>query len=422
MTIPYLAEQAFLNLTILYLDSYQDVLMEFKEAATASINRQRVHLAQLSEQIWENPELGFKEKKAHCLLTDFLEREGFKVERSFGGLETAFRASFGSGGRPNVCVICEYDALPDIGHACGHNLIAEAGVAAGVGVKAALEHSASAPSISGGGLGGTITVMGTPAEETLGGKINLIQAGAFADIDIAMMVHPSPYDIVSPTFLAVSMWAVTFTGKASHAAAFPWEGINALDAAVVAYNSISVLRQQMKPSWRVHGVALNGGGEDPAIIPSSTKLLYYIRTPDKEELVELEERVMACFRAAALATGCTVEIKLHTPKFDDLLSNDPLASCYANNLRALGKSFETAKELSISTDFGNVSHLVPSIHPMYQIGNGEVNHTEEFAALSNTPRSHQETLTVAKAMAHTCIEVLTTDGLLERIKIAHSNK
>ena len=384
-----------------------------KRVASRMVDACSSELSHLSEQIWKNPELGFEERKAHQLLTDFLEKKGFTVERSFTGLETAFRATFGSG-RPNVCVICEYDALPGIGHACGHNLIAEAGVAAGLGVKAALECS--------GAPKGTITVMGTPAEETLGGKLNLIENGAFSDVELAMMVHPSPHNIVSPVFLAVSMWEVTFTGKAAHAAAFPWEGVNALDAAVMAYNSISVLRQQMKPSWRVHGVVLNGGGSDPAIIPSSTKLLYYIRTPDRKELVSLERKVMACFEAAATATGCTVSINLHTPKFDNLCSNEHLATTYAENLKSLGKkNFEMVKDLSISTDFGNVSYTVPSIHPMYSIGGNRevVNHMKEFAALSNSPKAHEETLLVGKAMAHTCIDVLTTDGLLEKIKKGH---
>ena len=208
--------------------------------------------------------------------------------------------------------------------------------------------------------------MGTPAEETCGGKLDLIENGAFRDVDVAMMVHPSPRDIISPAILGVSMWEVEFSGRASHAAAYPWEGTNALDAVVVAYNSISLLRQQMRPTWRVHGVALNGGGTDAAIIPASTKLLYYMRAPDSRELEELEGKVMACFEAAAEATGCEVSIKLHTPKFQPLLSNQYLARCYADNLRSLGKSaFEMAGELSISTDFGNVSHLVPSIHSMH---------------------------------------------------------
>ena len=290
-----------------------------KTRASAAIDASSQELYELSSEIWRNPELGFEEYKAHELLTSFLEKKGFAVERSFTGIETAFRATFGSG-RPNVCVICEYDALPEIGHACGHNLIAEAGVAAGLGLKAALE-SGDAPK-------GRVTVLGTPAEEGEGGKINLIDNGAFEDVDIAMMVHPSPTSIITPGFLALKQLSVAYTGKASHAGAFPWEGINALDAAVLAYNSISVLRQQMKPTWRVHGVALNGG-TDPAVIPDETHLLYYIRTPMKSELNTLERKVVACFQAAAKATGCQVEIKQKGATFEDLLSNDVLGHLYA---------------------------------------------------------------------------------------------
>jgi len=382
----------------------------FKEVASAVIDGASSELWQVGKDIWENPELGFEEIKAHRILTNFLEKKGFHVERSYAGLETAFRASYGKG-RPNLCVICEYDALPDLGHACGHNLIAEAGVAAGIGVKAAMEES---PQL----LQGTVTVLGTPAEETLGGKLNLIRSKAFEDMDMAVMVHPSPSSIVCPILLAMSMWEVTYEGKAAHAASYPWEGTNALDAVVLAYNFISALRQQMKPTWRVHGVILSGGGSDPAIIPAHAKLLFYMRTPHKQELVELEERVFNCFRAAATATGCVVDIKLRSPKFDHLSSNRLLASLYSQNLDSLGAvGVEMTKDMSMSTDFGNVSQLVPSLHPMYSIGNGgAVNHTVEFAALSGTPQAHKNTLTVAKAVAHTCLDIFSSSDLRAEIK------
>ena len=197
---------------------------ELKDVASVAVYAAQGELNKLSGEIWKHPELGFEEHKAHELLTSFLEKKGFSVERSFS-LKTAFRAKFGSG-KPNVCVICEYDALPEIGHACGHNLIAEAGVAAGLGVKAALETS--------GAPGGTLTVMGTPAEEGGGGKVYLVEDGAFRDIDIAMMVHPSLYSVIKPGFVAIASYTVSFTGKAVHAAVAPWEGVNALDAAVMS--------------------------------------------------------------------------------------------------------------------------------------------------------------------------------------------
>ena len=377
-----------------------------KIVASAAVDASKEELAHVGSEIWKTPELGLKEYKAHELLTSFLEKKGFAVERSFTGIETAFRATFGSG-RPNVCVICEYDALPEIGHACGHNLIAEAGVAAGLGLKAALESS--------DGPKGCVTVLGTPAEEGEGGKVYLIQNGAFEDVDIAMMVHPEPFTAIKVSSSALVPLDITFTGKASHAAGFPWEGVNALDAAVLAYNSISVLRQQMKPTWRVHGIFTNGGTK-PNIIPEKSSLLFYVRAPNVTELETLVTKVKACFEAAAKATGCEVTIEQPAPPYLDILGNPPFLKSYTANLKSLGVEYEYEGELG-SSDIGNVSYVVPAIHPFYAVGSGrEVNHTHEFTQVSNTPQAHSATLTAAKAMAHTCIDVLTTEGLLEEIR------
>ena len=380
---------------------------ELKKLASTVIEENADGLRKISDEIWSCPELNYEEHKAHEVLTNFLEGKGFSVERSYTGLETAFRATFGSG-KPNVCVICEYDALPGIGHACGHNLIAEAGVAAGLGLKAALECS-NAPK-------GRLTVMGTPAEEGGGGKIKLIKNGAFDDVDIAMMAHPTPSSAINPTWNDRTQLEITYKGKAAHAAAFPWEGVNALDAAVMAYTSISVLRQQMKPTWRVHGVITNGGAK-PNIIPEVASLCYYIRAPNKSELAVLIEKVEKCFQAAAKATGCSMEMTEPTPTYYDVVSNPTLASLYGKNWSSLGGEFVDTIDMYASTDMGNVSYVVPSIHPVYKIGSGsEVNHTREFTSVSNTPEAHKETLVAGKTMAHTCIDVLTTDGLLEEIR------
>ena len=375
------------------------------QIAATAIESNKDDLRALSEEIWRNPELGFKENKAHQLLTDFLEKKGFSVERGYCGISTAFRATFGSGG-PNVCVICEYDALPEIGHACGHNLIAEAGVAAGLGVKAFLEETGSS---------GRLTVMGTPAEESEGGKVFLIEKGAFEGIDLAMMVHPAPYDVAITSATAINSLDIVFTGKAAHAASFPWEGVNALDAAVMAYTSISVLRQQMKPSWRVHGVITNGGVK-PNIIPEKSSMFYYIRAPTTKEVLLLRKKVEACFEAAARATGCSMSITEPEKPFDNLMSNSVLAKMYSSNIRLLGGEIERYVDDGGSTDMGNVSHIVPSIHPCYRIGNGEENHTHEFTSVCNTPEAHCQTLRAAKSMAFTCINVLTGgDHILQQI-------
>ena len=377
-----------------------------EKCVQGAIDSNRKDLQSLSEEIWHNPELSFEEHKAHQLLTDYLEKKGFSVERGCCDLSTAFRATYGSGGA-SVCVICEYDALPEIGHACGHNLIAEAGVAAGLGVKAFLEETGSS---------GRLTVLGTPAEEGGGGKVFMIEKGAFEGLDMAMMVHPSPFDCVIPGVLANHRFRINYAGKAAHAAGFPWEGVNALDAAVMAYTSISALRQQMKPTWRVHGIITNGGVK-PNIIPEKTTMDCQYRAPNLTELQVLEGKLEACFQAAAQATGCTVNCSKQGKLYRDLQSNPVLSRLYAENIKKQGVT-ECAYEGGLlgSTDMGNVSHLVPSIHPVYRVGNGEVNHTREFTSVCNTPEAHQQTLTAAKSMALTCINVLTGgDKLLQDI-------
>ena len=377
-----------------------------KGAVLKAVDRYEDELKALSTEIWENPELAFKEYKAHQLLSGFLEQKGFKVQRSYGNIETAFKATYGSG-MPNVCVICEYDALPEIGHACGHNLIAEAGIAAGLGIKEALE-TEGAPK-------GTVTVLGTPAEEEGGGKVELIRYRAFKDIDVAMMVHPFPDTYIRPIYNARKTLNVHYAGKAAHAAAFPWEGTNALDAAVTAYSSIAVLRQQMKPTWRVHTI-ITEGGVKPNIIPDNSKIECFVRAPNMEELSILSNKVTECFQAAAQATGCAVDIAEEDNTYTDVQQNATLGAAFARNYQELGVEFGDIGDVHASTDMGNVSNVVPSLHPNYAIGTGEVNHTREFTAVANTPAAHHNTLLAAKAMACTAIDVLITDGLLDNIK------
>jgi amidohydrolase len=386
--------------------------MDYKKLASSAIDEHKKELRELSEYIWQNPELNFKEHKAAAALTSFLVKRGFEVTTPYCDLDTAFKAEISNGDwtdgtphGPHVCVICEYDALPEIGHACGHNLIAEAGVATGLGLQAALN----------GGLVGRVTVMGTPAEEGGGGKVLMINRGAFEDVDVAIMVHPAPFTVLSCSVLAITSMRITYTGKASHAAAFPWEGLNALDAAVMAYNSISVARQQFKPTWRVHGVITNGGVK-PNIIPEKTTLEYYIRAPTKQELAVLKDKMTLCFKAAAVATGCIVEMEKMEEDYDNLITNSIMAETYRVNLESLDVDVSKYSPTSGSTDMGNVTHVVPGIHPMYAVGSGEANHTREFTDVVNTPESHEKTLTMAKAMAYTLIDIMTNPNLLKSIE------
>ena len=386
---------------------------DLKRVAILEIEKYSQELNKLGGEIWNNPELGYEEHKAHALLTDFLEKKGFSVERSYLGVRTAFRATFGNEAKPNICVISEYDALPEIGHACGHNLIAEAGIAAGLGIKAALGAN--------GAPQGGLTVMGTPAEEGLGGKVKLIKKGAFDDIDAAMMVHPCPHSVLEPVFLANTKFKVTFYGKAAHAAAFPWEGINALDAAVLAYNNISVLRQQLKPSTRIHGIISNGGAK-PNIIPELSVMQYYIRAPTREDVSELKPKMISCFEAAAKATGCTVDIDMNESPYDNMVHNRVMTSLYQSNAQQLGLTHVEYTTPCGSTDMGNVSHVVPAIHPMFQIGTDtKAYHTREFTAVANTSGAYQSTLTTAKAMAMTGIDLYVSPDLLQQAKQVFNN-
>ncbi len=317
---------------------------------------------------------------------------------------------YGSG-CPNVCIICEYDALPKIGHACGHNLIAEAGVAAGLRVKAFIESQTSQT-----GFSGTVTVMGTPAEESVGGKIILIERGGFDDIDIAVMAHPTPSNIAMPKFICMSPFVVTFNGKAAHAAAHPWQGVNALDAAVLAYTNISVLRQQMKPSWRVHAIFTDGGVK-PNIIPQTASLKCCVRAETLAEVNLLKEKVYSCFRGAAESTGCKCVIDERGFSYRELNSNKVLAKLYYDHMLSLGVTgIEWVGDVPGSTDMGNVSHVLPSIHPVYKISDEGI-HTRLFQKASNTLEAHKKTLLVAEGLSLTCIDVLMGgEELLTKIK------
>ncbi|KAG6832657.1 hypothetical protein H0H87_000839 [Tephrocybe sp. NHM501043] len=359
-------------------------------------------LRQLSLKIHDHPEVGFQEKYAHDVMTQFMEKHGFKVTRHYAGLKTAWRAEFsvGRGGRV-VGVNSEMDALPGIGHACGHNLIAICGLGTAVAVKAALvAHN----------IPGKVVILGTPAEEGGGGKIILLERGAYRDMDVCLMAHPAPGELNSSgdgsTTAAQTMF-IEYTGKTAHAAAAPWEGINALDAAVAAYNAISALRQQMKPDLRVHGI-IQGSNWTPNVIPDNSKLTYIARASNKAELLDLVDRVKACFQAAALATGCTVKVEM-IPAYFDLRQNPVLSREYGNSITNRCRMIMNHASSSASTDFGNVSYELPSLHPLYVIPTEPEgsNHTIKFTRAARTKEAHDVTIKVAKGLALTGLRVLS---------------
>lgn len=375
--------------------------MDPKQRAVQVFATVEPELREISRWMYEHPETAFEEKETSARLVRFLSEHGFDVEYPAYGLETAFAARAGSTG-PEVVICCEMDALPEVGHACGHNVIATAACGAGVALAPLAEE-----------LGLRVTVLGTPAEEMYGGKVDLIEAGAFSNAAAAMMVHPSPRDVVDPNFLAVLHVDVEFHGKESHAAFRPQVGVNALDAAVQAYVNISTLRQALYATDKIHGVITYGGGA-PNVIPAYTAMSWYVRAATSDRLEELHRKVLACFEAAAMATGCTFEVKERGHAYSDVISDPVLVGLFLRNAEALGRHMGRGADedpgSAGSTDMGNVSHVVPAIHPMLDIGSAPaVNHQREFAAHTVTPQGERAIRDGALAMAWTVIDLATED-------------
>jgi amidohydrolase len=381
-----------------------------KAAARDRIERAREQLLDLSHRIHAEPELGMEEERACAWLSDALAGAGFTVERGVGGLDTAFSARSGPG--PLRVVVCaEYDALPGIGHACGHNVIAAMSVGAGLGLAAVADD-----------VGVEVTVLGTPAEEGGGGKIILLEQGAFAGAHAAMMVHPSPFDVVEMPIIAVDQLNVTYTGKAAHSSAFPELGVNAADAMVVAQTAIGLLRQHLRASDRVHGIVTKGG-DAPNVVPARTEGTWLVRAHDLEELRDVEAKVMRCFEAGALATGANLEVTPEHPPYAEMHHDPALASLYRANAEALGREFldfGNLERTAGSTDMGNVSLAVPSIHPSIGIDSlPAVNHQPEFTAQCRTPVADKAVMDGAVAMAWTVIDAATDDPLRTRLMTAN---
>lgn len=375
--------------------------MDKKQHAAKAYSGVEADLIQISRWMYDHPEIGFEEHQTSARLVEFLTGHGFSVEYPAYGLETAFAARVGSAG-PEVIICAEMDALPTVGHACGHNIIAASALGAGVALAALVEE-----------LGIQLTVLGTPAEEKMGGKVDLINAGAFAGAAASLMVHPSNSDVVDPEVLAVRHIDVEFHGKDSHAAFAPQLGINALDAFVQAYVNVSTLRQATYPTDKIHGI-ITHGGDAPNIIPSYTRSSWYVRAGTQERMEELYDRVLACFEAAGTATGCSWNVELMGHPFEDMVNNPVMVELYAANSaelgRPMGRGADEEPGASGSTDMGNVSHVVPSIHPFLTINPGDhVNHQPEFAAHTVTADGEKAIRDGALAMAWTVIDLAAGD-------------
>ena len=376
-----------------------------KRRAAESIDGASEELIRISREIHSHPELAYEERHAYAQLVPFVRAHGFEVQEQAYGMETAFRGEWGHGA-VTIAVCAEYDALPAIGHACGHNLIGTAGVGAAAGLAAALDPSQA-----------RIVILGTPAEEGRGGKVKMVAQGCFDDIDVAMMAHAAPADIAAAPMFGVAHVDVEYFGKAVHASVFPEQGVNALDALVTAYQSIAQLRQHIRRDARLHGI-IKVGGEAANIVPGYTMGTFYVRALKPWYLEQLKDRVRACFEAAALATGCRVEMDWHADEeYAPMKTNAPLAEAYRRNGDDVGMRFIDLKDMSTgSSDMGNVSQVVPSIHPNFSVGAPVFTHSPEFTAVSATDDAHAGMLRAAKALAMTAIDVALEPGLLERVK------
>jgi amidohydrolase len=369
-----------------------------KDDICQTVDRLGDELEALSRQIHDHPELGYQEIRASGWLTEFLAAQGFAVEKGVAGVDTAFRATIENGSGPTIAILCEYDALPEVGHACGHNIIASAGAGAGAALAAV---RARLPS-------GRVQVIGTPAEEGGGGKVRLIRGGVFKDVDCVMMIHGFDRTILHQDLLGIVRVTFEFTGKASHASVDPWEGVNALDACIQMFNAVSMMRQQMRPDCRVHGIITNGGAA-ANIIPEHAAATFYVRAPRIDTMWELYKRVVACAEGAARASGAGVKVTQHDNAYEPLKRNQTLLDLFAANMTTVGLSADEAIPDRLgSSDIGNVSQVVPAIQPLVAIApSGTAIHTREFAEHAVKPLARAGMIAAAKTMAMTTLDLLT---------------
>lgn len=385
---------------------------KLKKSVAEEIASRTSQLENLSRKIHDNPETAFEEHKAADWLSKYLEDSGFILERGICKLPTAFWGTYGTG-KPAIAIMAEYDALPKLGHACGHNLIAIAAVAAGVSSKLAVD-----------ALGGCVVVIGTPGEELTGGKAIMAERGAFDDVDAAMIVHPGGGNSVTMSTLACQTLEVEFIGRAAHAAAEPELGVNALEAMIQSYNAINSLRQHIKDGARIHGI-ITDGGEAANTVPAHTSASFIVRAVDDEYLDVLKEKVIDCFTGAAVATGAELKYKWDAVRYAAMINNMTMARLFRGNMKALGYDIPLGddKIWGGSSDVGNVSRLVPSIQPLVSIAPDDVLiHTPEFAVRTRTEESLRSMLDAAKAMAMTVIDLLGSPDNLEKAREEFTNR
>lgn len=370
-------------------------------------------LKELNEFVYHNPELGYEEFKSSKAHIDLLKKHGFDVEENYLDIPTAFKASYDSKKEgPTVAYLSEYDALPGIGHGCGHNLLGATNSGAAIVLKSIIDE-----------LGGKVYLYGTPAEETSGAKVAMADNGCFSDVDIAISAHPSTIYYKSGASLALNPIQFTFRGKTAHAASDPEKGVNALDAVIQTFNSINALREHVKPSSRIHGVITNGG-KAANVVPDLAEAQFYVRTTSKAYLKELTEKVINCAKGAALATGTTLEVTNYEASYDNMVTNETLSSVFTENLRALGVKKPDTERLSYgSLDMGNVSQVCPAINPYFGICVDDTipGHTVEFRDATLTDLAYENMKITINALVQTAVDVIKDKDLLQKIKDEFNN-
>jgi len=377
-----------------------------KQQIIGEVESNRRQLIELSHKIHSHPEVGFKESKAASWLSNYLSENGFTIEKGCYGLTTAFCANYGSG-KPAIGIISEYDALPGIGHACGHNIIAASAAGAAAAARLAVDQ-----------FGGSILVIGTPAEEAGGGKIIMAERGAFTDVDIAMMIHPGVHDTVIIHTLASQVLEVEFTGKAAHAAARPEEGINALEALLQSFTAINSLRQHIRDQSRIHGI-ITDGGQAANIVPEHSAATFIVRAESDRYLNELKHKVLRCFTGAAMASGAHLEYRWHEQYYATMQNNLILARLFQKNMASLGRKmkFSTNKNMVFSTDMGNISQMIPSIHPMLAIAREDISlHSSEFVSAAASEEGIRAVIEGATAMSLTIVDLLSDPSTTNKVK------
>ncbi len=366
-------------------------------------------LRELTMNIHDNPEIGLTEVKACQWQKEILEKYGFEVETPYAGFDTAYRAVYkGKKAGPKIAMLAEYDALPGLGHGCGHNLIAMIGVGAGIAMREFADQ-----------YGGEIYVFGTPAEENLGGKVQMSEQGAFDDMDVAMMAHPAAENMDCFNSMAINAYQISFYGKTAHAAGAPHEGINALDAMINLFNLINAMRQETTPDTRIHGI-IKRGGEAPNIIPDYTESLFYVRTNRYADLLKVCDKVENCAKGAAMGTGCRYTMEFAEGNYKDTCSNLTLAELNAQQMEKLGVSVKRTggEYIPGSSDLGDVSYRCPAIQSTFDItgGKGYSAHTIEFTECAGSDAGIEASLTVIQGFVMTAIELMTNPAHLEAIK------